>query len=341
MDSAPSAGVRVATREGIRGMQTVLPGPATVHWGYFDASLRPVAEVGDGETFHLRSVAGTPTDPVPPDWIPPEIPGIYEHVHDRGDVPHLLTGPIRVRGAKPGDVLQVEILSIALGAAYGFNVVRPGGGLFPDATDKAQVHYIPLDRDRGLATVLPSVTVPVRPFFGVVGVAPPAKRGRLTSRIPGAHGGNLDNKELVGGATLFLPVFEEGALFSAGDGHAAQGDGEVNITAIETCLEGTFRLRVRSDFGLALPIALTSTHLITMGFDEDLDRAAQVAVRAMLDLVEEHYGVAWLDAYRLASIAADLRVTQVVNGVKGIHVMLAREILDQLGQPAPFLIPPA
>jgi acetamidase/formamidase len=318
-------------------LKILLPGPQTVHWGYFDASLRPIAEVDDGETFRLRSVSGTPQDPVPAEWLPPEIPSIYEHVHERGEVPHLLTGPVYVRGAKPGAVLQVDLVSITLGAAYGFNVVRPGGGLFPDAAAKAEIHYMPFDRDRGRAEVLPAVMVPVRPFFGVVGVAPPATLGRVTSRIPGPHGGNLDNKELIGGTTLFLPVFEEGALLSAGDGHAAQGDGEVNITAIETCLEGVLRPRVRTDFHLALPIATTPTHLITMGFDEDLDRAAAIAVGALLDLVERYYGTTRLEAYRLASVAADLHVTQVVNGIKGIHVTLAREILDQFGRQPPFL----
>jgi acetamidase/formamidase len=284
-------------------------------------------------------VTGTPRDSVPAEWIPPEIPSIHEHVHDRGEVPHLLTGPVRVRGARPGHVLQVDLLSITLGAAYGFNVVRPGGGLLPDAAKAVEIHYIPFDRERGLATVLPSVTVPVRPFFGVIGVAPPAKGGRLTSRVPGPHGGNLDNKEMVGGTTLFLPVFEDGALLSAGDGHAAQGDGEVNITAIETCLEAVMRPRVRSDFGLPLPIGVTPAHLITMGFDVDLDRAAEIAVSSLLDLLERYYGLTRLEAYRLASISADLRVTQVVNGVKGIHVMLGREILSQFRQRAPFLPP--
>ena len=147
----------------------------------------------------------------------------------------------------------------------------------------------------------------------------------------------MDNKELVAGATLFLPIWAAGGLFSVGDGHAAQGDGEVNVTAIETSLEGEFRIDVRSDFELTLPIAVTPTHLITMGFDPSLDQAARVAVSSLLDLLQRFGGMAWGDAYRLASIAADLRVTQVVNGEKGIHVMLERAILEQLGRALPFL----
>jgi acetamidase/formamidase len=170
-----------------------------------------------------------------------------------------------------------------------------------------------------------------------MGVAPPPAWGRVSSAPPRAHGGNMDNKECVAGTTVFLPVWVDGALFSAGDGHAAQGDGEVDINAIETCLEGEFRLTARTDFALPLPIAVTPSHLITMGFHEDLDAAARIAVQSLLDLLKTHYRVAWRDAYRLASIAADLRVTQVVNGEKGIHAMLERGILDTLGPPAPFL----
>ena len=318
-------------------MQRVYPSPHTVHWGYFDASLKPVAEVTPGEVFRLRSVSGAPDDRVPGAWIPPELPGIHAEVRDRGPGGHLLTGPIYVRGARPKDVLQVDILSVTLGAPYGYNTLAPLKGIFPDAVDRRDTQIIPIDRETGVATIAPGLRLPTRPFFGILGVAPPPGWGRLDTAPPRCHGGNMDNKELVAGTTLFLPIWAEGALFSAGDGHAAQGDGEVNITAIETSLEGEFRLDVRADIELSLPIAVTPTHLITMGFDPSLDQAARVAVRSLLDLLERFGGLAWRDAYRLASIAADLRVTQVVNGEKGIHVMLARTILEQLRTPLPFL----
>ncbi|HYM90368.1 MAG TPA: acetamidase/formamidase family protein [bacterium] len=313
------------------------PSPRTVHWGYFDASLTPVAEVASGETIQLRSVSGAPSDPVPADWIPPEIPSIYAEVHDRGPGGHLLTGPIHVRGARPKQVLQVDILSVTLGAPYGYNVLAPLKGIFPDAVDRLDRQIIPIDRETGVATIAPGLRLPTRPFFGVLGVAPPSGWGRVDTSPPRCHGGNMDNKELVAGTTLFLPIWAEGALFSAGDGHAAQGDGEVDITAIETSLEGEFRLGIREDFELSLPIAVTPTHLITMGFDPSLDQAARVAVRSLLDVLERFGEMAWRDAYRLASIAADLHVTQVVNGEKGIHVMLERTILEQLGATLPCL----
>ena len=219
-----------------------------------------------------------------------------------------------MRGARPKHVLQVDILSITLGAPYGYNTLAPLVGIFPEAIDRRDRQIIPIDRETGVATLAPGLRLPTRPFFGIVGVAPPSGWGRVDTAPPRCHGGNMDNKELVAGTTLFLPVWAEGALLSVGDGHAAQGDGEVNITAIETSLEGECRLDVRSDFELTLPVAVTPSHLITMGFDPSLDQAARVAVRSLLDLLVRFGGMAWGDAYRLASIAADLHVTQVVNG---------------------------
>jgi acetamidase/formamidase len=322
----------VATGPSSVVMKQVLPSPTTVHWGFFDAALPPIAEVASGETFHLRSVSGSPDDPVPSGWVPPEIPEIYAKV--RKDVgPHILTGPVYVRGARPGGVLQVDIIDIQLGALYGNNILVPLKGLFPDDVTRFERKVVPIDLASGIATVPPGIKLQTRPFFGILGVAPPAAWGRIDSAAPRAHGGNLDNKELIAGTTYFQPVWNEGALFSAGDGHGAQGDGEVCITAIEMSLEGEFRVTAREDFELELPIALTPSHLITMGFDEDLDRAARIAIRSMLKILEMHCGVSWSDGYRLASLAVDLRITQVVNGVKGVHAMLPRELLEQMGRP--------
>jgi acetamidase/formamidase len=282
-------------------------------------------------------VSGSPHDPVPSEWIPPEIPTIYSEVRDRGPGPHILTGPVFVSGARLGATLQVDILSIEVAAPYGYNKLQPLRGILPDLVQSLDVAAIPIDRASGIASPLPGVTIPVRPFFGVMGVAPPPGWGRISSSAPRSHGGNIDNKELGAGATLFLPIWVEGALFSAGDGHAAQGDGEVDSSALETCLEAEFRLTVRDDFALQLPVATTPSHLITMGFDEDLDDAARVAVRSLVDLLQRYCGLTWQEAYRLASISADLRVTQVVNGVKGAHVMVERDLLAQLGGCLPFV----
>jgi acetamidase/formamidase len=168
----------------------------------------------------------------------------------------------------------------------------------------------------------------LKPFFGVMGVAPPRNFGRVTSVIPRCFGGNLDNKELVAGTTVYFPVFNDGALFSISDGHGAQGDGEVCITAVETALTGRCRLSVRDDLQLTAPRAETPTHYITMGFDEDLDDAVRQALRDMIRWIGALRGLAKDDAYMLCSLAADVRVTQMVNSAKGAHVMLAKEVLD-------------
>jgi acetamidase/formamidase len=171
----------------------------------------------------------------------------------------------------------------------------------------------------------------LRPFFGIMAVAPPPAWGVVPTPPPRRNGGNIDNKELVAGTTLFLPVFVDGALFSVGDGHAAQGDGEVCLTAIETGPVGTFELIVRDDLQLRWPVAETPTHWITMAFDPDLDNCVVLALREMIALVQTRAGLSREDAYMLCSLAADLRVTQVVNGSKGIHIMLDKRLLTRVG----------
>jgi acetamidase/formamidase len=240
---------------------------------------------------------------------------------------HMCTGPVGVRGAQRGDVLQVDIESIDLYCEWGFNMVRPLAGALPDEFPEHRIIHIPLDRERMLGRLPWGQDIPLSPFFGVMAVAPPPEWGTLPTPPPRRNGGNMDNKELVAGTTLYLPVFTEGALFSAGDGHAAQGDGEVCITALETGLVGTFRLTVRKDMRLEWPMAETPTHVITMGFDPDLDECAKIALRQMIDLIAARNELDRYQAYALASMAADLRVTQVVNGSKGVHVMLKKDYL--------------
>ena len=301
----------------------------TVHFGFWDAALVPVLEIESGDEVLVGTVSGDPADDVPEAWKPSVLGEIHARAK-RWSGPHILTGPIAVRGVRPGEVLQVDILGVRLTHPYGYNVVSPLKGMFGTETPRQQTTVIPIDLAAGRAEIAPGLHVPTRPFFGQLGVAPPPEWGRIDSRPPSRHGGNIDCKELTAGARLLLPVAVEGALFSAGDGHAAQGDGEVNQTAIETSLEGRFRLTRRGDLALDWPIAATPTHLITMGFHEDLDDAARLAMRGMITLLERLYGLSFHDAYRFCSIAADMRVTQFVNGNRGIHTMLARNLLPQL-----------
>jgi acetamidase/formamidase len=242
---------------------------------------------------------------------------------------HILTGPVYVEGAEPGDTLEVRIVDVRLRQDWGYNVIRPLAGTLPLEFEVSRMLNIPLDAQRMVARLPWGLDLPLHPFFGILGVAPPPAWGRITSIVPRAHGGNLDNKELGPGASLFLPVHVPGALFSCGDGHGAQGDGEVCTTAIETALQGEFELIVHKRTGLAYPRAETPTHLITMGMDPDLDQCLAIALRDMIVLLGERAGLSREDAYTLCSLAVDFRVTQTVNTHRGVHAMVAKSLLPQ------------
>ncbi|TNC10048.1 amidase [Methylobacterium terricola] len=302
--------------------------PETCRWGYVDAAVPPVLTVRSGERVTIETVSGGP-DALPPEGfdVPPELRAIHAAEAGLPFGPHILTGPVAIAGAQPGDVLEVRILDVALRQDWGFNRHRPLAGTLPDDFPAFHHMNLPLDRERMTARMPWGLDIPLSPFFGVMAVAPPPAWGRCTSIIPRAFGGNLDNKELTAGTTLYLPVFTEGALFSCGDGHGAQGDGEVNVTAIETALSGTFEFVLRKDLALTVPQAETPTHVITMGLDPDLDRCAERALREMIALVVARVGITRDEAYALCSIAADLRVTQTVNQHKGVHCMLRKDFL--------------
>ena len=304
-------------------------GPATIHWGYFDARLAPRLTVESGDTVTLSTVSGAPeVMPELPLAVPPALSAIHGTLAPK--LPgHICTGPIAVRGARAGQALEIRIKAIELHYDWGYNFSAPLVGALPDDFSERHLMHIPLDRERMIGRLPWGLELPLRPFFGVMAVAPPAAWGAVSTLPSRRNGGNLDNKELVAGTALYLPIHVDGALFSVGDGHGAQGDGEVCVTAIETGLIGTFELRLREDLDLSWPMAETPTHLMTMAFDPSLDACVTLALRQMLDLIVSRTGLSRAEAYTLCSLAADLRVTQVVNGNKGIHVMLAKEYLSQ------------
>lgn len=305
--------------------------PETVHWGFFDGSLPPVLTVESGDCVVIECVSGNP------EWLPPPSSGftILPELLDiharakRGTGNHILTGPVSVRGAAVGDVLEVKILDIELRQDWGFNLFRAYMGTLPEDFPYYRLIHVALDRKTNTAVLPSGLRVPMAPFFGQLAVAPPAAYGRQNSKEPREFGGNLDCKDLTAGSTIYLPVWNEGALFSTGDGHAAQGHGEVNGTAVETSLKGTFELHVRKDLGWKLPRAETPTHYIAFGLDADLDDAARQALRQMIDWVVSLTGIPRDEAYALCSFAADLHVTQTVNNVKGVHAMIEKSILQR------------
>ncbi|HVC54196.1 MAG TPA: acetamidase/formamidase family protein [Stellaceae bacterium] len=308
---------------------TVSCRPEHCHWGYFDAALAPVVRVASGDTVSIDCVSGG-ADILPERGsnfeVLPDLLAIHEKLEPRLGA-HILTGPVAVEGAEPGDVLQIDILNIDLRQNWGYTRIRPLVGTLPEDFPIRKTWHSGIDRQRGVATLPTGHEIELAPFFGVMGVAPRPVYGACSSIQPREFGGNMDLKELTAGTTLYLPVFTPGALFSCGDGHGVQGDGEVCITALETALAGTFRLTVRKDLHFALPRAETPTHLITMAFNEDLDDAAKDALREMIKLIGERMGLEAADAYMFSSLAVDLRVTQLVDGNKGIHAMLPKHFV--------------
>jgi acetamidase/formamidase len=303
--------------------------PHTVAWGYYSATAKPVLRIASGdivlvETLLTNSPTRLEAAGLPRDQVEASLRAIYDSVTDKGPGGHILTGPVYVEGAEPGDVLEVRVLAVELAIAYGYNGCS---GFMRELCAEPRTRIIQLDRKRMIADLGAGIRVPLRPFFGSMGVAPPPDSGRVSSNPPGIHAGNLDNKELIAGTTLYIPVHVSGALFEVGDGHAAQGDGEVDQTAIETSLRGRLQLIVRKDLKLTWPRGETPTHMITMGTDTSLTVATRIAVKEMVAYLMEAKGLPQVEAYRLASIAADLRITQLVDGRVGVHMMISKAVL--------------
>ncbi|OFW03241.1 MAG: acetamidase [Acidobacteria bacterium RIFCSPLOWO2_02_FULL_67_36] len=303
--------------------------PQTVAYGYYWSEAKPVLRIRSGDIIDVDTLlTNTPrrleAAGVKPDDIQASLRAVVDAVTDKGPGGHILTGPVYVEGAEPGDALEVRILAIDLAIPYGYNGCS--GFLRENCKPTGGTKIIPLDKKKMTAAFAPGIVVPLKPFFGSMGVAPPASAGRVSSTPPGTHAGNLDNRELVSGTTLFIPVHVAGALFEVGDGHAAQGDGEVDQTAIETSLRGRLQLVVRKGMTLAWPRAETPTDYITMGTDEDLTKATKIAIQEMIDFLVATRGLDKQEAYQLTSIAGNVIVTQLVDQKVGVHVKMPREI---------------
>jgi acetamidase/formamidase len=305
--------------------------PETCHWGYFDGGMKPVLSVMSGDRVTIECLSGNP------DQLPPADSGMtvlpdHREVMDKvpkGSGNHILTGPVYVQDAEPGDVLEVRIIDIELRQDWGWNIFRPYMGTLPDQFPFQQILHLPLDRKRNVAKMPWGLEIPLRPFFGQLAVAPKKQYGKQNSKEPREWGGNLDCKDLTVGSTIYLPVQNKGALFSTGDGHAVQGHGEVNGTAIETALTGTFDFIVRKDLKFTIPRAETPTHHITFGLNADLDDAAAQALSEMIDLLAPLLSISRAHAYAFCSFVCDLHVTQTVNNVKGVHAMVDKRLLSK------------
>jgi acetamidase/formamidase len=309
--------------------------PSTVVWGYYSSKAKPVLTVHSGDTVRVQtlSTCGSTerllSEGVAASDIPSYNAEIYREVKDKGPGGHILTGPIDIAEAESGDVLEVQILKIDLDVPWACNGFAAGRGFLPNDYPYGRSKIIPLDREKMLAKFAPGIEIPLRPFFGSMGVAPPESAGRVDSAPPWMHAGNMDNKELVAGTTLFIPVHAKGALFEVGDGHAGQGNGEVDITALETFLTGTFRFVVHKDQHLLWPRAETPTAYISMGFSPDLKEATTLAVRDLINFLVEQKHLSRDEAYMLTSVAVDVDITQLVDGNVGVHAMCPKAIFTR------------
>ncbi|MBW4626597.1 MAG: acetamidase/formamidase family protein [Brasilonema octagenarum HA4186-MV1] len=306
----------------------------TVHLGGFSHLLEPALTVDSGDTVDVETYTGYYVyDKAPPEFVTPAFLDICQNLPPERNVaagPHLLTGPIYVQGAEPGDVLEVKLEAITPSLPVGFNAIRTGWGALPHQFHQPALRFVPLDLENQI-TEFPidsGIKIPLKPFFGILGVA--TTEASRNSIPPGDYGGNIDNQELQAGTKIFLPIFVPGALFSIGDGHSVQGDGEVNVTAIETSMNGTIQLKVRKDLQLTTPIAETPTDIITMGFGQTLDEALELALKNMIDFLKRFINLSPEDAYVLCSLAVNFRITQVVNSPqKGVHGILSKSILPK------------
>ena len=319
--------------------------PATVSWGWIAADRAPVARVKSGQIVRIDTVThqglNTGQDPVAffgaagiaPREVLADAVEIYRGVkRGEGAGPHLLTGPVYVEGARPGDMLEVRVREVAIRVPYGVNATGPGRGAVPDLLAQAAQKVIRLDLGRGVALFSRDVEVPLAPFMGIVAVAPPPRLGRVSTKPPGAFGGNLDFRHLVAGSTLFLPVFNDGALLYTGDGHACQGDGEVDGTAIEISLTPTVQLIVHEGAGkdMKWPRAEDAAHYYPMGMGGTIDEALRNAIREAVDFLEMRAELSAADAYALCSLAVDFRIGEAVNDVLMVYGVIPKRLFKRV-----------
>ena len=314
--------------------------PQNVIWGAIAADRAPVLRIRSGQTITVETVSQQPLnheDPatffpkvgIPLEQVLPEAIAIYRDVRKSPPGgPHVLTGPIHIEDAEPGDMLEVRVLDVAFRVPYGLNAIGPGSGVLPDLLTERVAPLIRLDVERNVA-LFAGVEVPLAPFMGIMAVAPPPDRAPASTKPPGPWGGNMDFRHLVAGATLYLPVFNAGALFYTGDGHGAQGDGEVDGAAIEISLAPTLQFVVHKGAGKRMkwPRAEDALHHYVMGMDEDLDLALKEAVREAVEFVQLRAHVTAAEAYALATFNIDFRIGEAVNQVKMVYGVIPKKLV--------------
>src|SRR6266478_1767789 len=330
---AAIAACTAAAAQGEEKIHELRASPTTVHRGFFDASLKPVLTIDSGDVVRLWTTTGNPryfeSLGVPKEKIPAELYAAFEGAPGEGRDDHTLDGPIAVRGAEPGDAVEIRIRAIDLWLPIAAMSFRANRGSLPEDFPYSRDRVFFIDPAKKVIEFGPGIAVPAKPFWGVIGVAPPRSMGRVPSGPPNVFGGNMDNHDLQPGTSLFLPVHFAGANISVGDGHAMQGNGEVGMSSMETSLRGEIQVILHKGMQTRWPRAETPTHYMTMGLDPYLKQAAKLATREMLNFIVATKGLPRDDVLMLLSAAMDLHVTQIVDGTKGVHAMIPKSIFQR------------
>lgn len=316
--------------------------PNTVLWGYLAANLPPAVTIKSGQIVQIETLSHqgllTERDPVSffgaygisAEEVLPDAVEIYTKVkRPKGASVHVLTGPIYVEGAEPGDMLEVRVLDIKFRVPYGVNNTGPGRGVLPELLKGPNAKLIRLELNRNVALFSDAIEIPLHPFMGIMAVAPAKSLGMISSTPPGVWGGNMDLKELVKGATLYLPVFNKGAQFFTGDGHAVQGDGEVDGGAIEISLTPTLQFILHKSKDFKTPMAETPDHYVMMGMSVDLNEATRFAVEEAVNFLQKEKGLSAAEGYTLASVAVDLAIAEAVDVVNLVSAKIPKRIFKQ------------
>ena len=313
--------------------------PDTVLWGYIAANLPPALTVKPGQIVAIEALSDqgltTHNDPekffsaygVPSHEVLSDAKTVYAAVkRPKGASVHILTGPVYVDGAEPGDTLEVRVHDIQFRVPYGVNNTGPGKGVLPKLLKEATAKLIRVDLERRVALFSDQIEIPLNPFMGIMAVSPPTSLGLVSSTPPGAWGGNIDLKFTGIGSSLFLPVFNKGGQFFTGDGHAAQGDGEVDGGAIEISLKPTLQFILHKGKTIKQPRVETATDYLTTGLDVDLNVATRIALQEAVDFLQEEKAMSAADAYALSSLAVDLGIGEAVDIVNLVYAKIPKSI---------------
>ena len=309
--------------------------PATVAYGHYWAETKPVLTINSGDIIDVDTMLTSTPDRlekagVPANEIQQSLRDIVEQVKDRGPGGHILTGPVFVTGAEPGDALEVKVLSIDLPIGYGYNGCS--GFIRENCVPGRGPTILRLDRKNMTSEFLPGIVIPLKPFFGSMGVAPEPSLGRVSSNPPSRHAGNLDNRELVAGSTLYIPVFVKGALFEVGDGHAAQGDGELTGDALETSMDIEFTVDLIRDRSFGHPLAENADFLISIGIAGSIDQALQQATSGMVRWLDRDYGLNANEAAMVLGFSVKYDVVDLVGTQVSVAAKVPKTALAKMAK---------